>query len=224
MSQHPLPHLRQVSSPLSVQYLQISPVTISKYKHSFLGILTKHFPSTLLASSLHNFLLSTFTHNSIIDTSNPPPFVSLIRLLQELGLSTLMERELSVVVAEKVREFIYIEAKEDWTRRYTGILTDWVDNGLADLLKFILGGEGRNGVGEETLKTIALRALTELRYARPFERRGEADLGLMSCLILSRSFQNRRLRLRISKCVSLQVDNETISSTSFVRRTVPFTK
>jgi len=82
----------------------------------------------------------------------------------------MMERELSVVVAEKVREFIYIEARGDWTRRYTGILTEWVDNGLADLLKYILGNGGeteRVGVGEDMLKTIALKALTELRYEYP---------------------------------------------------------
>lgn len=77
----------------------------------------------------------------------------------------MMERELSVVVAEKVREFINIEARGDWTRRYTGILSDWVENGLADLLKYILGaGAERGSVGEEMLKTIASKALMELRY------------------------------------------------------------
>ena len=78
----------------------------------------------------------------------------------------MMERELSVVVAEKVREFINIEAKGDWTRRYTGVLSEWVEGGLAELLRFILGGTlgERVGVGEEMLKTIVLRALTELRY------------------------------------------------------------
>jgi hypothetical protein len=76
----------------------------------------------------------------------------------------MMERELSLVVADKVREFINIEAKGDWGRRYTIILSDWVDNGLAELLRFILGRKERESVGEDALKTIALRALTDLRY------------------------------------------------------------
>src|SRR5271170_60267 len=140
--------------------LTSSDLTISKYRHSFLGILTKHFPTTTLAPALRTFLLSTFTHNTIINTADPPPFISLVRLLQQIGLSTMMERELSVVVAEKVREFINIEARGDWTRRYTGILSEWVEGGLAELLRFILGGrrgDRAGGVGEEMLKTIALR-------------------------------------------------------------------
>lgn len=76
----------------------------------------------------------------------------------------MMERELSIVIAEKVREFINIEAKRDWRRRFTTILSEWVDNGLAELLRFILGREDGESVGEDVLKTIALRALTELRY------------------------------------------------------------
>src|SRR5271170_5959888 len=159
-------NLISAKSPLPFSTLTDSDLTISKYRHSFLGILTKHFPTTTLAPALRTYLLSTFTHNSIIDTADPPPFISLVRLLQQIGLSTMMERELSVVVAEKVREFINIEARGDWTRRYTGILSEWVEGGLAELLRFILGGTTgeRVGVGEEMLKTIALRALTELRY------------------------------------------------------------
>jgi hypothetical protein len=76
----------------------------------------------------------------------------------------MMERELSLVVAAKVREFINIEAKGDWNRRYTSILSEWVDNGLAELLRFILERKGEESVGEYALKTIALKALTDLRY------------------------------------------------------------
>lgn len=75
-----------------------------------------------------------------------------------------MERELSVVVTDKVREFIEIEARGDWKRRCTGTLSEWVDNGLAELLRFILGRQVGESVGEDALKTIALRALTDLRY------------------------------------------------------------
>lgn len=80
-----------------------------------------------------------------------------------------MERELSVVVAEKVREFINIEAKGDWTRRFTNILSEWVDIGLSDLLRFILGRKDGESVGQEALKTIALRALTDLRIEELFD-------------------------------------------------------
>jgi hypothetical protein len=81
----------------------------------------------------------------------------------------MMERELSVVVAEKVREFINIEAKGDWTRRYPNILSKWVENGLSDLLRFILGRKDGDNVGQEALKTIALRALTDLRIDELFD-------------------------------------------------------
>ena len=81
----------------------------------------------------------------------------------------MMERELSVVVAEKVREFINIEAKGDWTRRYTGILSEWVDGGLSELLRFILGRGEEEGIGGEGLKCIALRALTDLRIEELFD-------------------------------------------------------
>ena len=75
-----------------------------------------------------------------------------------------MERELSAVVASKIREFINIETRGHWTWRYTAILSDWVDKGLAELLRYILGRKEGQSVGEEALKTIALRALTDLRY------------------------------------------------------------
>ena len=80
-----------------------------------------------------------------------------------------MERELSIVVADKVREFINIEAKGDWSRRYTNILSGWVENGLSDLLRFILGRKDGESVGQEALKTIALRALTDLRIDELFD-------------------------------------------------------
>jgi hypothetical protein len=136
---------------------------MSKYCHSFLGILTKHFPTTTLAPALKSYLISSFTHNTIVDTSSPPPFIDVLRVLQSIGLASMMERELSFVVAEKVREFINIEARGDWEKRYTTVLSDWVDNGLADLLRFVLGREKWESVGEDALKTIALRALTDLR-------------------------------------------------------------
>jgi hypothetical protein len=141
-----------------------SDLTMSKFRHSFLGILTKHFPTTVLAPALKSYLMASFTHNAIVDPSSPPPFIEILRVLQSIGLTSMMERELSVVVAEKVREFINIEAKGDWGRRFTTILSDWVDNGLAELLRFILGRKERESVGEDALKTIALRALTNLRY------------------------------------------------------------
>jgi len=80
-----------------------------------------------------------------------------------------MERELSVVVAEKIREFIDIEARGDWRRRYTNILSEWVDNGLSELLGFILGRKQRENIGQETLRMIALRALTDLRIDELFD-------------------------------------------------------
>lgn len=141
-----------------------SELAIRKYRHSLLGILTKHFPATTLAPALKSYLCSSFVHNAVVDTSSPPAFIEIIRILQSVGLSSMMERELSVVVDEKVREFINIEAKGDWTRRYTSVLSDWVDNDLAELLRFILGRRGNESVGEDTLKTIAMRALTDLRY------------------------------------------------------------
>ena len=104
-------------------------------------------------------------HNAVVNTLSPPAFIEVIRIFQSIGLSSMMERELSVVVAEKVREFINIEAKGDWGRRYTTILSEWVDNGLAELLRFILGRKEKENIGEDTLKTIALSALTELRFA-----------------------------------------------------------
>jgi hypothetical protein len=136
---------------------------MSKYRHSFLGILTKHFPTTTLAPALKSYLMSSFTHNTTMDTSSPPPFIEVLRVLQSIGLTSMMERELSFVVAEKVREFINIEARGDWGKRYTTILSDWVDKGLADLLRFILGRKDWESVGEDALKTISLRALTDLR-------------------------------------------------------------
>jgi hypothetical protein len=108
--------------------------------------------------------MSSFRHNTVLDPTSPPQFVEIIGVLQSIGLTSMMERELSVVVAEKVREFINIEAKGDWGRRYTAILSDWVDSGLAELLRFILGRKEGESVGEDALKTIALRALTDLRY------------------------------------------------------------
>jgi hypothetical protein len=80
-----------------------------------------------------------------------------------------MERELSVVVAEKVREFIHIEAKGDWSRRFTNILSEWVDNGLSELLRFILGRKEGENIGQGALKMIALRALTDLRIDELFD-------------------------------------------------------
>jgi hypothetical protein len=136
---------------------------MSKYRHSFLGTLTKHFPTTALAPALKSYLMSSFTHNAIVDPSSPPPFIDVLRVLQSIGLTSMMERELSFVVAEKVREFINIEARGDWGQRYTTILSEWVDNGLAELLRFILGRKERESVGEDALKTIALRALIDLR-------------------------------------------------------------
>jgi hypothetical protein len=141
-----------------------SDITISKFRHSFLETLTKHFPVTTLAPALKSYLQSSFTHNAVIDTSSPPEFIRVIRVLQSIGLTSMMERELSLVVAAKVREFINIEAKGDWNRRYTSILSEWVDNGLAELLRFILERKGEESVGEYALKTIALKALTDLRY------------------------------------------------------------
>ena len=137
---------------------------MSKYRHSFLGTFTKHFPTTTLVPAIREYLLSSFTHNTIVNTFAPPPFIEALRVLQSIGLASMMERELSAVVAEKVREFINIEAKGDWGKRYTSILSDWVDNGLAELLRFILGRKENEPVGEDSLKIIALRALTDLRY------------------------------------------------------------
>ena len=119
----------------------------------------------MLAPLLKSYLSSSFMHNAVVNTLSPPAFIEVIRIFQSIGLSSMMERELSVVVAEKVREFINIEAKGDWGRRYTTILSEWVDNGLAELLRFILGRKEKENIGEDTLKTIALSALTELRFA-----------------------------------------------------------
>jgi hypothetical protein len=141
-----------------------SDLTLSKYRHSFIGILTKQFPTATLAPALKSYLMSSFTHNAKVNTSSPPLFIEVLRVLQSIGLTSMMERELSVVVAEKVREFIEIEARGDWKRRYTATLSEWVDNGLTELLRFILGREAEESVGEDALKTIALRALTDLRY------------------------------------------------------------
>jgi hypothetical protein len=123
----------------------------------------------MLAAALKSYLLFSFTHNTKVDTSSPPPFISIIRVLQLIGLNSTVERELSTVVADKLREFINIEARGDWKRRYTSILSDWVDSGLAELLRFILGRKDGEGVGEDALKTIALRALTDLRYFQPLD-------------------------------------------------------
>lgn len=193
-----------------------SDLTMSKFRHSFLGILTKHFPTTILAPALKSYLRASFTHNAIVDTSSPPPFIEILRVLQLIGLASMMERELSVVVAEKVREFINIEAKGDWGRRYTTILSEWVDNGLAELLRFILGRKERESVGEDALKTIALRALTDLRYDLHCWRM--LILALMSYLILSRSFLSLHQRLKISRYVLTPLINAIISSTYFVKR------
>jgi hypothetical protein len=144
-------------------------LSISKYNHSFHGIFTKHFPTTTLAPALKVYLTLSFTHNAIIDTTLPPPFVNVLRTLQEINLSSLMEHELAAVVAVKIREFINIETRADWTRRYTAVLADWVENGLAELLRWILGRRGGEGVGSEALKTVALRALTELRIHELFD-------------------------------------------------------
>jgi hypothetical protein len=141
-----------------------SDLIISKFQHSFLEVLTKHIPATTLAPALNTYLESSFRHNVVIDTSSPPEFIRVIRVFQHIGLTTMMERELSLVVASKVREFIKIEAKGEWTSRYTSILSDWVDHGLAELLRFILKRGDNESVGEYGLKTIALKALTDLRY------------------------------------------------------------
>jgi hypothetical protein len=134
-----------------------------KFRHTFLGALTKQFPTTVLASALKAHLLSSFTHNDILDTSNPPPFVGILRVLQRIGLGPMMERELSVVITIKIKEFIFIEARGDWNRRYTTVLSDWIDSGLAGLLKYILGRKDGESVGGDILKSIALRALMDLR-------------------------------------------------------------
>ena len=133
---------------------------MSKYRHSFLGILTKHFPTTTLAPALKSYLVSSFTHNAIVDTSSPPPFIDVLRVLQSIGLTSMMERELSFVVAEKVREFINIEARGDWGQRYTTLLSDWVDKGLAELLRFILGRkEGETPHIAEATGSLVVRVL-----------------------------------------------------------------
>lgn len=49
------------------------------------------------------------------------------------------------------------------------MLADWVENGLAELLRWILGRRQGEGVGCEALKTVALRALTELRIHELFD-------------------------------------------------------
>jgi hypothetical protein len=139
--------------------------------------------------------MSSFTHNTILDPSSPPPFIEIIRVLQSIVLTSMMERELSVVVAEKVREFINIEAKGDWTRRYTTILSEWVDNGLAELLRFILGRKDQESVGEDALKTISLRALTDLRYTPWYNLTPE----LTSYLTSSRNFPTRNRQSKISR-------------------------
>ena len=138
MSQITAINIRKVSF-FSHTGLTYSDLTVSKYRHSFLCILTKHFPPTTLAPALKSYLMSSLTHRAIVNTSSPPEFMYIVHELQAVGLTSMMERELSMVVAEKVREFINIEAKGDWTRRYTTILSDWVDTRLAELLRFILG-------------------------------------------------------------------------------------
>ncbi len=152
-----------------LHFLSSSDHTISKFQQSFIRILIKQFPTTTLAPALKSFLLSSFSHNTIVDTSAPPLFIGTIRVLQTIGLGWTTERELSVVVAEKVREFINIEAKGDWSQRYTTLLLEWVDNGLSDLLRFILGRKDGESVGQESLKIIALRALTDLRIDELFD-------------------------------------------------------
>jgi len=102
-------------------------------------------------------------HQTIVNTAVPPTFVQVIRVLQSVGLTSMTELELSVVVADKVREFVNIELQGNWEKRYSNVLTSWVENELAELLRYILGREPGESVGEEALKTIALRALTDLR-------------------------------------------------------------
>jgi hypothetical protein len=156
----------------------------------------QHIPLTTLAPIVRTYLLSSFKHNQTLDPSEPPELVLTIRMLRKIGLTDLLERELSSVVAEKVREFIYIEAKGDWKRRYTSLITEWVDGDFAELLRFILGRNEGESVGQNALKTIALRALTELRY-ECWSRL--LMIGLMSYLISSRSFLTLLLELRISR-------------------------
>jgi hypothetical protein len=155
--------------------LNISDHTISKFQSSFLGSLTNYFPAPLLSPQIRCYLSSSFAHNTVINTSSPPHLVKVLRILQQIGLSSMVERELSVVVTDKVREFINIETKGDWKRRYATRLSEWVDKGLADLLRFVLGRQEGECVGEDALKTIALRALTDLRYCPERTPNGRID-------------------------------------------------
>jgi hypothetical protein len=152
-----------LSSNFRVKRQQASDASISKYEQSFHGIFIKHFPTTVLAPTLKVYLTRSFTHNATIDTISPPPFIRVLHVLQEINLQPMMERELSFVVASKIKEFINIETRGDWTQRYTSVLSEWVENGLAELLRYVLRRKDGQGVGEDALKTIALRALTDLR-------------------------------------------------------------
>lgn len=99
------------------------------------------------------------------------------------------ELELSVVVAEKVREFVNIELQGNWETRYSSVLTAWVENELAELLRYILGRGPGESVGEEALKAIALRALTDLRFGFIGPR---LIAELLNYLILLRNSRSQR--------------------------------
>jgi|SRR5579862_8554796 len=140
-----------------------SDATLIQYRHSFLGILTQHFPRNTLSSALRSYLSSSLEHHTTVNTAVPPTFVVVVRVLQTIGLTSMTELELSVVVAQKVREFVNVELRGNWETQYSNVLTTWVEEELGELLRYVLMRESGESVGEEALKTIALRALTDLR-------------------------------------------------------------
>ena len=143
--------------------LIVSDLTMSKYRQSFLGILSKHYPTTILSPALRLYFSSSFTNNAVIDTTSLPPFVEVIRVLQSIGASAIMERELSIAVVEMIKKQHRADAQGQWTWRFVRNISEAMHN-LRDTLRIILGyDDHEEGFGDGMLETIALRALTELR-------------------------------------------------------------
>ena len=143
--------------------LMVSDVTMSKYAQSFLGVFTKRYPTTILSPAIRSYFSSSFANNAVIDTTSLPPYVEVIRFLQSIGASAMMEKELSIAVVEMIKKQHRAEAQGQWTWRFVRNISEAMHN-LRDTLRIILGYDDHGeSFGEGMLETIALRALTELR-------------------------------------------------------------
>jgi hypothetical protein len=160
--------------------------TISKFQHLFVSVCANHIPRNVLGSAVRTYILSCWPYTSeILDTFNQE-CQKVLYMLQHIGFQSLIELELSVVVTERIREMVTVEFGEKFDGRYATALSSSVETRLVSLIRQVLRRNPEDGVGEETLKAIALSSLTDLRCSLCEMR--ELTLESMNCMTLYRNF------------------------------------